>query len=404
MSEASSCSTSIERTVPINGGSDDTLFEHAPPMRAQQRLGLVKAGNLNINRRALLFVLIGWVPLVVLALAQSAAWGTDDLASLLWQIGVHARYLFAVPLLVIAEAACAPQLNEIVRNFIDSGIVDEHGRDRFERAVASTRTLLRSSTAELMLLALAYVVALSAALTHPPDQIPTWAKSGGITPLFSLAGWWHALVSLPLLLMLIFGWIWRLALWTRLLWLISRLPLRLVASHPDRCAGLSFLGHSVRAFAVVALAFSAILAGKSAVLVLSGSGLPTPNLYLNAGFALAIIALFVAPLLVFTPALVNAWRRGTLQYDALAERVGHAFERKWLDERKAGQGALDKPDFSATTDLYSIVANVHAIRLVPVDLKDLIAITVALLIPFVPVVLLAFPLDVIWDHAKSLLF
>jgi hypothetical protein len=83
--------------------------------------------------------------------------------------------------------------------------------------------------------------------------------------------------------------------------------------------------------------------------------------------------------------------------------MGHAFERRWLP-RRADQGALDKPDFSATTDLYSIVANVHAIRPVPVDLKNLIALPVALVAPFVPVVLLAFPLDEIWKHTKSLLF
>ena len=50
------------------------------------------------------------------------------------------------------------------------------------------------------------------------------------------------------------------------------------------------------------------------------------------------------------------------------------------------------------------MANVHAIRFVPVDLKDLTTIVVAMLLPFVPVVLLAFPLDAIWAQIKSLLF
>ena len=101
-------------------------------------------------------------------------------------------------------------------------------------------------------------------------------------PIYSLAGWWHTLVSVPLLLLLIFGWCWRLALWTRLLWLIARLELRLVASHPDRCAGLSFLGHSVRAFAIVALALAVIVAGRSAHMSLLGGGLPTPYFLANA--------------------------------------------------------------------------------------------------------------------------
>ena len=116
------------------------------------------------------------------------------------------------------------------------------------------------------------------------------------------------------------------------------------------------------------------------------------------------MALFVAPLLVFTPAIMKAWRHGTLRYDALAEQVGLAFERKWLDSRTIDRDALDRPDFSATADLYAVVANVHVIRPIPIDLKDLATLATAMLIPFVPVVLLAVPLNEIWAHTKSLLF
>lgn len=386
-----------------SAASEDPLFEHAPPSGAQQRLGLLKPGELNIKRRALLFILIGWVPLVLLAIVQSAWFGSGDLASLMRQVGVHARYLVAVPLLVLAEAACAPQLNAIVRHFTASGLVGERDRSRLDDAVASTRRLLRSPAAEIVVIALAYFVVAASLLPQPLDQLPAWAVSGGVAPRYSLAGWWHTLVSLPLLLILIFGWIWRLALWTRLLWLISRLELRLLASHPDHCAGLSFLGHSVRAFATVAFALAVIAAGRSGYLVLAGAGLPTPQMYFNIGLMLTILALFVAPLLVFTQPLLHVWRHGTFEYDALADRVGHAFERKWLNARKVDENALERPDFSATTDLYSIVSNVHAVRFVPVDLKDLIALAVAILLPFVPVVLLAFPTEVIWAQIKSLL-
>jgi hypothetical protein len=224
-----------------------------------------------------------------------------------------------------------------------------------------------------------------------------------VTPIYSLAGWWHTLVSLPLMLALILGWLWRLALWARLLWLISRLRLRLVASHPDHCAGLAFLGQSLRAFAIVALALATIAAGRSAYLVLSGGGLPTPYLYFNVGLMLLVIAMLVAPLFVFMPTLMQVRRRGTFEYGALADRAGHSFEEQWLHGSKVGPSALKEPDFSATTDLYSIVANVHAIRFVPADVKDFAALAGAMLLPFLPVVLLAFPLDVIWSHIKSLL-
>jgi hypothetical protein len=380
----------------------DALFEHAPLIRVQRRLGLIKPDNLNIYRRALLFGLIGWVPLILLAIVQSAVLHVDDVTPLLWQVGVHARYLLAVPLLVLAEAACVPRLNAIVRQFFDSGIVNERDRVRLDDVVASTGRLPQSST--VVVIALAYLVVLAALLSNSFDQLPPWAISGGITPIYSPVGWWHMLVSLPMLLVLIFGWMWRLALWARLLSFISHLELRIVASHPDHCAGLSFLGHSVRAFAIVVLALATIVAGRSAHMVLIGGALPTAHFLFNIAFMLSIMALFVAPLLVFTPTLMRTWRRGMFEYDALADRVGHAFERRWLGARDDDQGALEKPDFSVIADLYSVVANVHAIRIVPIDIKDIITLAVAVLLPFVPVVLLAFPLDAIWTYIKNLLF
>jgi hypothetical protein len=385
--------------------SERALFDDAPPTGLQRRLGLLAPGDMRIGRRALLVILVGWVPLVLLALAQSAMTGRGEAASLLWEVGVHARYLAAAPLLVLAEAVCVPQLNAIVRHFVDGGLVPEHERKHYDAAVASTRRLLSAPAAEIAVIALAYVIAAAAAMTHTAQELPVWAQSGGTTPVFSLAGWWHMLVSLPLLLVLFLGWMWRLALWTRLLWLIARLDLRLVASHPDHVAGLSFVGHSLRAFSLVALAIAAIAAGRSAHVVLTGGGLPTPHLYFNVGLFAVVLALFTAPLIVFSPTLNKVWRRGTAEYGVLADRVGHAFERQWLGrEGQVDDKALERPDFSATADLYAVTANVHALRFVPVDAKDIAALAIAMLIPFIPVVLLAVPADAIWSGIKGLLF
>jgi hypothetical protein len=220
-----------------------------------------------------------------------------------------------------------------------------------------------------------------------------------------LAGWWHVLVSLPVLVALLLGWIWRYLLWAHLLWRISRFDLRLVATHPDRSAGLCFLGESLRAFSPVAMAVAIIAAGRSANIVLGGGALPAPNAIANAILLGGLVILFIAPLTIFAQNLFNVWHRAVFSYGALATRVGVAFENKWLRDRRGDSEAiLEKPDFSATTDLYSIVANVYALRFVPLDLNSAIAICIAVLLPFVPVVLLAFPMATIWSHIKSLLF
>jgi hypothetical protein len=382
----------------------DTLFEHAPPVGVQRRIGLVEPDDLRTRSRAALVILVGWVPLVLLTIVQGAMFGTDQIAALLKETGVHARYLIAAPLLIAAEAECAPRLKEIMRHFVEAGLVPDRARARFDAALASTRRLVESPVAEVVVWALAYTIAIASALSQL-DQVPAWHKSNGSVPIFSLAGWWHVLVSLPVLLVLVLGWMWRLVLWARLLWLVSRLDLRLVASHPDHAAGLGFVGHSARAFAIVALALATIAAGRSAHLVLVGGTVPTAHLAFNLGLLVFVTLLFVAPLLAFTPTLMQAWRRGEFEYGTLAHRLGDAFEQKWLGgNRKVDDDALGQPDFSATTDLFQVVSNVNAIRFVPISLKDIIPLAIAMLVPFLPVVLLAIPANAIWAGVKSLLF
>jgi hypothetical protein len=384
---------------------DDVIqFAHAPPTGVQRWLGLVEPNELHIGRRALLVVLIGWLPLVLLTFAQALLSGGAGITSLFLETGAHARYLAAAPLLIIAEAQCAAYLGATVRYFVEAQLVPAGRRDEFDAAVASTRRLLDSPAVEIVVFAIAYLASVLTTLSYAHDQVPAWHRSAGITPGYSAAGWWHVLVSLPLLLVLIFGWLWRLALWARLLWLISRLDLRLMASHPDHAAGLGFVGHSLSAFSIVGLALASIAAGRSAHFVLLGGAVPTSNLLFNAGFLVFLLALFVAPLLVFAPTLLRAWRRGTMEYGTLAARVGEEFESKWLNRGNIDRAALEKPDFSATTDLHSVVSNVYAIRFVPVDLKNLIALAVALVIPFGPVLLLAIPVSTILQSLQKLFF
>jgi hypothetical protein len=385
--------------------TSDELFENGPPRGLLRRFGIVKGNKPIVGRRVFFVILIGWVPLVLLSVVQSTIWGTDDVTSLSWEIGVHARYLIAAPLLVLAEVECAQRLNAIVRHFVEGSLLKARERNRFDAAIVSTGKLLNSNFAEVIVVALAYALVAASVAPQPIDQLPAWHRTGGVAPTFSPAGWWHVIVSLPLLLTLLLGWMWRLVLWTRLLWLIKRLDLRLMASHPDRAAGLGFVGYSARAFYIVALAIATIIAGRSAHIVLLGGTLPTQFYLFNGCLLLVVIVLFVAPLLIFTPTLLKAWRRGALQYGALADRVGTAFEDKWLGhDQEPDKVALDKPDFSAITDLYSIVANVYAMRLIPIDLKSVIILSVAALFPFIPVVLLALPLDQIATGLKKLLF
>ena len=83
-----------------------------------------------------------------------------------------------------------------------------------------------------------------------------------------------------------------------------------------------------------------------------------------------------------------------MRYGALARAVGEQFEAKWLHRAESlGEEVLLVPDFSGTTDLYGVVANINNIRVIPVGAVDLYALLGAALIPGIPVVIGAIPFD-----------
>jgi hypothetical protein len=239
-----------------------------------------------------------------------------------------------------------------------------------------------------------------------PDQdIPLWHKAGDGGRGYSWAGWWHALVSAPVALVLLLGWLWRILIWGLFLFRVSRLDLQLVPAHPDLVGGLQFVGLSLRAFLLLSFAISASAAGGVANRVLNMGTSFFSFKYVIVAIVILSLVLFVGPLLVFGGKLVEARRRGILHYGGLAGAVGRELEKKWLDYRKSiDEGALDVPHFSATTDLYQVVSNVYQMKPFPINNQDLIALIVVTLLPFLPALLFEIPLDEIFSDLVQVMF
>ena len=190
----------------------------------------------------------------------------------------------------------------------------------------------------------------------------------------SYAGWWRLLVSQPLFLSLLLTWFWRLFLWARCIRRIARMDVRIIASHPDHAGGLGFLGQSLRGFPILAFAFGSAVAGTLANLVIHEGHSPTtltPVIIATIAFILLISA---GPLLAFIRPMREAQDDAELSYGALATSVGQRFEERWLPRANdVPPDALGVTDFSATTDLFSVVANVTDMRPIPIEIKDFAA-------------------------------
>jgi len=384
---------------------DSDLFDGGPPLRWQKAVGLVRPGNPRIIRRAQLVILIGWLPLALLAAFQFLSPRNGTAKFLLSDFSVYSRYLIAAPLLVLAEADCIPRLGIIARHFLDAGFIAEMDRERYERAIASTRRLLDSTMADMITVALVYMLVVALILNVRPEIFPAWHRSGGEgVAAFSLAGWWHVLVSLPLLLILFFGWFWRLLLWGRFLFLMSRLNLRLVPSHPDQVGGLKFVSSSLRGFRLIALSLGMIAAGTEANRVIHEGTSPLAFRNVTIGLLVFILILSAGPLTIFTAKLRATKRRGIFEYGALARAMGQQFEQKWIGRVKpVDESALSEPDFSAMTDLYQTAGNVYEMKNIPFGLRSLVEIVCATLLPFALVALMAVPLDLFLERIVKLL-
>jgi hypothetical protein len=267
----------------------------------------------------------------------------------------------------------------------------------------STRRFLASQQTDIGILLLAYILSLTFPSPLYPADSSTWVRP---TPFeeMSLAGWWRTLVSQPLYLMLLLGWLTRIAMWSRFLHGVSRLKLDLDPAHPDRAAGLGFVGGSVSVFVVLAFTLPIPIVGVVVQELVYGDSNIMQFRYPIAGVVLAMGVIFTAPLLVLSPTLMRERRRGVFQYGALASAVGRIFERRWLGTVGSGTAGeiLAVPDASATIDLYSIADNAVQMRLVPVTPRQVARLLVAALLPFVPVLAMTLPLRDIFTRVAKL--
>jgi hypothetical protein len=380
------------------------LFAEARHVELLRRLRLIRpADRAELRKRVTIVVLLGWLPLVIAVSLQGRARGAFGDEGFFTDIAVHARLLVAVPLLVVAEYIVLPRLGAMAEHFSQSGLVPPSGQDAYVAIVARSRALSAGTWPSMALLAVAYAATAVLARAIPPELMPAWQRAGSSG--WSLAGWWHMLVSLPILLGLVLGWAWRLVVWAHFLHRMAGLGLNLVASHPDRAAGLQFVAFSPRVFAPVATALATIVAGTMANRMVHLGQSPVGHELTPMVTVLVIVALCASPPLAFARSLMVTWRAGVFLYGTLARRIGATFEDKWFARADATDAsALEVPDFSATVDLYGVVANVYAMRLVLFDAQGLAALVFFVVLPFLPVWLAAVPMTTLAHHLADMLF
>jgi hypothetical protein len=212
-------------------------------------------------------------------------------------------------------------------------------------------------------------------------------------------------VSLPIFQFLLVRWYFRLFVWTRFLWQVSRIELSLVPTHPDRVGGLGFLSNTVYAFATLAVAHGALLAGQLANRIFfAGAALTEFKAEIAVVVAFLLCAI-LGPLLVFTPQLAQAKRKGLREYGALAEHYVRAFDAKWLrGGAPANEALVGSADIQSLADLGNSYELVRTMRLAPITKEAILRVAAAALVPMVPLLLTMMPLEALLKVLLGVVF
>jgi hypothetical protein len=384
--------------------TDFSVVEGGPTYRILLQLGLLKRETQTIYRTAIAFALVSWLPLAVLSAIQGLAIGKTVAIPFLYDIAAYTRFLIAVPLLVIAEVVIGAHLAEVAAHFISSGLVPEDEYPSFNAAAKDCMKQRDSAANEAIVLLLSYASAVIFMWTFSPG-VSTWRSvpSGSIYT-FTLAGWWYALVSVPIFQFLMYRWFFRLLIWSRFLWRMSRLNLRLMPTNPDKAGGLGFVGESQKHFAIIAFALGAVLAGIFGNDVLFGK---TPvQTFKTPVIALAVLAIliFEGPLLFFAPRLRKIRRKGLLEYGKLSIDYTTEFHEKWIaGKRPADEPLVGHADIRSLADLGNSFEMIERMRIVPFDLRAILWLVLWFLLPMLPLLLSIIPLSDIIETLLKLM-
>jgi hypothetical protein len=359
------------------------------------------------RKRIIVIALLAWLPLLLLSALEGQLIGGSVAVPFLMDVEVHIKFLVAIPLLISAELVVHRRMRLLVKQFLERNLIPEHAMPRFDAAIHSAFRLRNSTLAEVLLIAIVYGVGILVIWRHYMAlDAPTWyATPSAEGSRLSLAGMWYGYLSLPIFQFLLIRWYFRLLVWVRFLWQVSRIDLNLVPTHPDRNAGLGFLAATSFAFMPLLMAHGAIVAGNIANRIFYlGSSLPAfkGEIILMVVFLLCVV---LGPLLVFAPQLAQAKRVGLREYGTLAQRYVREFDAKWLrggapaDEPFVGSG-----DIQSLADMGNSFEVVRTMHVAPVTKEAILRLAAAVLVPIVPLLLTMMPWEELLKKMLGMLF
>ena len=353
----------------------------------------------HLRQRIVVITLLAWLPLFLLSLLDGKALGGVRIP-FLYDIDMQFRFLLALPLLIAAELMVHKRIRTIVQQFLDRGIIPEESLPRFGAIIDSAVRLRNSIAVEVALLLVVFVAghfiwSATSGMEEVVHETATWyATQSDAGVRLSPAGYWYGFVSRPLFQFIFIRWYFRLFVWARFLWQVSRLDLHLLPTHPDRAAGLGFLSVSVFAKSLFIMAHGVLLSGLIANRIFYAGAKLTDFKIEAIALAAVVMMAVLGPLLSFSPHLMRARRAGLREYGKLASRYVEEFDQKWVrGSAPADEQLIGSADIQSLADLGNSFEIIRGIRPIPFTKETVIQLVVIILLPVLPLTLTMMPLE-----------
>ena len=242
------------------------LFRHA---------NMAGEGLELLHRRSLIVPLVAWLPLMLLSVLDHHALGQSCKIPFMHDVESYVRFLVALPILIGAELVVHRRISPLVRAVRGKAY-------RCDPRFAGVQSSGRLSDANSRL----DVGGTDAAGSGLYSGTVDWRREGRVgrsnsvcnagweTFHLTLAGYWYALVSIPVFQFILLRWYMRLGDLVPASVADFKINLRLSAVHPDRSGGIGCPGRSSYALGPLLFAQGALLSGLIASRVLyEGRGL-----------------------------------------------------------------------------------------------------------------------------------
>jgi len=353
-------------------------------------------------------LIICWLPLLLLAAGGGRLIGGVPVP-FLKDAEVHIRFLLALPLLIAAEVLVQVRIQKIVAQFPTRGLIAAQDQARFQKIVASAMRLRNSVAAEVILLA--FVVSVGYWIWRQNLTLPvsTWyALDQGVRTRLTVAGWYYAHVSLTIFRFMLLRWFYRLFIWYRFVWQVSRMSLKFNFYHPDRVGGLGFLTDSALAFAPVLTSQMMILAGFIFDHIFyAGERLSGFRMEIAGALVFGVLVV-IFPLAFFAARLEAAGRTARRELGIVASHYVNDFRSKWVEggirDVSGGEHLLGTPDIQSLADMANSFAVASDMRLLPVTRLTIIRLVLLIGFPLLPLTLTVMPLEEIIRNLFKLAF